>query len=311
MNGITAIHVPMSLPHFTLRQLEAFVTVAEMRSFTAAADRLALTPSAVSQLVGELEDVLNFKLFERSTRRVGITSAGREFLASAESVLKHLRMAQTAASDVRNRAAGVVRIAAPLVVASVILPRAIKAYQQTRPKVRIHIRDAPVEKLVDAVASGDADLALGPDRACGEDIARTPLFQSPWVLWCAPTHPLARQRSVTWGQLHAYPLVAAGRDHERSVAQMHTGLPSEQRVTPVEIVDNISTALGLAAADVTATLAPDYVGALAKPLGLVRRRILAPEAMRYVCLYSPTQRATSPAAEGFAEHLVKVLAKPQ
>ena len=103
----------MSLPHFTLRQLEAFVTVAEMRSFTAAADRLALTPSAVSQLVGELEDVLDFKLFERSTRRVGITSAGREFLASAESVLKHLRMAQTAASDVRNRAAGVVRIAAP------------------------------------------------------------------------------------------------------------------------------------------------------------------------------------------------------
>ena len=273
----------MSLPHFTLRQLEAFVTVAEMRSFTAAADRLALTPSAVSQLVGELEDVLDFKLFERSTRRVGITSAGREFLASAESVLKHLRMAQTAASDVRNRAAGVVRIAAPLVVASVILPRAIKAYQQTRPKVRIHIRDAPVEKLVDAVASGDADLALGPDRACGADIARTPLFQSPWVLWCAPTHPLARQRSVTWAQLHAHPLVAAGRDHERSVAQMHTGLPSEQRVTPVEIVDNISTALGLAAADVTATLAPDYVGALAKP----------------------------PAAEGFAEHLVKVLAKPQ
>ena len=48
-----------------------------------------------------------------------------------------------------------------------------------------------------------------------------------------------------------------------------------------------------------------------QPLGLVRRRILAPEAMRYVCLYSPTQRATSPAAEGFAEHLVKVLAKQQ
>ncbi len=297
----------ISLPHFTPRQLEAFVTVAEMRSFTATADRLALTPSAVSQLVSELEDALGFKLFERSTRRVAITSAGREFLASAESVLKHLRMAQTAASDVRNRAAGIVRIAAPLVVASVILPKAIKAYLLKRPKVRIHIRDVPVEKLVDAVASGDADLALGPDRACGDDVTRTPLFESPWVLWCAPTHPLARQRSVSWEQLHAHPLVAAGRDHERSVAQMHTGLPSAQRVTPMEIVDNISTALGLAAADVAATLAPDYVGALARPLGLVRRRILAPEAMRYVCLYSPAQRATSPAAEGFAEHLVKAL----
>ncbi|RZJ15099.1 MAG: LysR family transcriptional regulator [Acidovorax sp.] len=299
----------MSFPHFTPRQLEAFVTVAELRSFAATADRLALTPSAVSQLVGELEDALGFKLFERSTRRVDITSAGREFLASAESVLKHLRMAQSAASDVRNRAAGIVRIAAPLVVASVILPKAIKAYVQKRPKVRIHIRDVPVEKLVDAVASGDADLALGPDRACGDDVVRTQLFESPWVLWCAPTHPLAHKRSVTWDQLHAYPLVAAGRDHERSVAQMHTGLPSGQRVTPVEIVDNISTAMGLAAADVAATLAPDYVGALAKPLGLVRRRILSPEVMRYVCLYSPARRATSPAAEGFSDHLIQTLAK--
>jgi len=218
-------------------------------------------------------------------------------------------MAQMAASDVRNRAAGIVRIAAPLVVASVILPKAIKAYVQKRPKVRIHIRDVPVEKLVDAVASGDADLALGPDRACGDDVTRIQLFESPWVLWCAPTHPLAHKRSVTWDQLHAYPLVAAGRDHERSVAQMHTGLPSGQRVTPVEIVDNISTAMGLAAADVAATLAPDYVGALAKPLGLVRRRILSPEVMRYVCLYSPARRATSPAAEGFSDHLVKTLTK--
>ena len=175
----------MSLPHFTLRQLEAFVTVAEMRSFTAAADRLALTPSAVSQLVGELEDVLDFKLFERSTRRVGITSAGREFLASAESVLKHLRMAQTAASDVRNRAAGVVRIAAPLVVASVILPRAIKAYQQTRPKVRIHIRDVPVEKLVDAVASGDADVGLGTEYTARiQGLGFVPLTDERYLLVC-------------------------------------------------------------------------------------------------------------------------------
>ena len=60
----------MSLPRYTLRQLDAFVTVADMLSFTAAADRLALTPSAVSQLVVELESSLDFKLFERSTRKV-------------------------------------------------------------------------------------------------------------------------------------------------------------------------------------------------------------------------------------------------
>lgn len=292
------------LPRFTSRQLEAFEAVAELLSFTAAADRLALTPSAVSQLINELESVLDFKVFDRSTRRVQISSAGREFLASAQSVLKHMRLAESAANDVRNRAAGSVRIAAPLVVASVILPPVIKAYGLGRPKVRVHIRDVPVERLVDAVTSGDADLAMGPDRAVGDEVQRISLFNSPWVLWCAPTHALASRRTVTWAELRAHPLVAAGRDHERSVAQMHLTLPGDERITPIDVVDNISTALGIAAADLAATLSPDYVGALAKPLGLVKRRITDPEVMRHVCLYQPVQRASSPAAEGFAEFLI-------
>ena len=116
----------MPLPRYTLRQLDAFITVADTLSFTAAADRLALTPSAVSQLVVELETTVDFKLFERSTRRVALTAAGKEFLGSAEPVLKHLRLAEAAAADLRNRAAGLVRVAAPMVIASAILPSVIR-----------------------------------------------------------------------------------------------------------------------------------------------------------------------------------------
>ncbi len=165
----------MSLPRFTSRQLEAFEAVAEMRSFTDAADRLALSPSAVSQLINELESTLDFKLFDRSTRRVEISSAGREFLASADSVLKHLRLAQSAAEDVRNRAAGIVRIAAPLVVASVILPPVIKAYSATRPKVRVHIRDVPVDRLV-VFAAPDHPLVSLPK------VSMAQLLQQPWIV---------------------------------------------------------------------------------------------------------------------------------
>jgi DNA-binding transcriptional LysR family regulator len=293
----------MALPRYTPRQLEAFVTVADVLSFTDAAERLALTSSAVSQLVSELEDTLGFRLFDRSTRRVKISSAGREFLASAGSVLKHMELAQTAAEDVRNRAAGIVRVAAPLVVASVILPKLIKAYSLTRPKVKVQIRDVPVERLVDSVAVGDVDIALGPDRTVADDVERFELFKSPWVLWCAKDHPLAAKKTVTWDDVRAHPLVAAGRDHERSVEQMHATLPGEQRVTPLDVVDNISTALGMAAVNLAATLSPAYVGALAKPLGLTMRRILNPEAMRHVCLYRSTVRSSSPAAEGFVEYL--------
>src|SRR2546427_480360 len=109
----------MAFARFTPRQLDAFVAVSDLRSFSAAGQRLGLTPSAVSQLVvAELEAAVGFRLFERTTRAVALSPAGREFLGSAEQVLRHIGLAESAAADVRNRAAGIVRIAAPLVIAS-------------------------------------------------------------------------------------------------------------------------------------------------------------------------------------------------
>jgi len=172
----------MPLTRFTLRQVEAFVSVADLHSFSAAAVRLGLTAQAVSQLVAELEAVLGFRLFDRTTRRVTLTSAGRDFIASAQTVLRHIAAAATAADDVRNRAAGLVRVGAPLVLASTAPPAAIKAYVALRPKVMVRIRDLPVDSLVDGVASGDVDMAIGPDRPSGAEVASQALFDSPWVL---------------------------------------------------------------------------------------------------------------------------------
>lgn len=84
---------------------------------------------------------------------------------------------------------------------------------------------------------------------------------------------------------------------------MHQDVPAGTRVTPVDVVDKISTALGIAAQGLAVTLAPAYVGVLAKPFGLVMRRVVEPESVRKVCLYAPAARALSPAAEGFAEFL--------
>lgn len=272
------------MPRYTLRQLDAFVAVAEVLSFTAAADRLALTPSAVSQLVVELESSLDFKLFERSTRKVALSAAGKEFYGSAETVLRHLRLAEVAATDLCNRAAGLVRIAAPMVIASAILPPLIRDYTLARPKVVVRIRDAAVEQLTDAVASGEVDLAIGPDRPGSDAVLHTPLFSSPWVLWCAKDHPLAARPQLQWADVRAHALVTAGRDHEISVVQMGAALPEEERIRPREVVDHISTAFGMAAAGLAVTVSPAYVATWAKRQGLVMRRIVDPEVVRQVCL---------------------------
>jgi len=297
----------MALTRYTLRQLEAFVAVAEQHSFSGAAQSLGLSAQAVSQLVAELETVLDFRLFDRTTRRVSLSSAGQDFLGPAETVLRHVQAVDRAASDVRNRAAGIVRVGAPLVLAGTAVPAAIRAYQALRPRVVVRVKDLPVDQLVDAVQVGDVDLAVGPDRPTGEGVRCDVMFDSRWVLWCAPAHPLARRRRLRWADLRGHALVAAGRDHERSVSQMHVNAPEGERIEPVDVVDNISTALGIAAQGLAATLAPAYVGVIAKPLGLEMRRVIEPEIVRKVCLYQPTARKLSPAAEGFAQHLAQWL----
>jgi DNA-binding transcriptional LysR family regulator len=297
----------MPLTRITLRQLEAFLTVAEQRSFASAGERMGLTSSAVSQILGELEALLGFRLFDRTTRRVALTSAGQDFLASAESVLRHVRAAETAAGDLRNRAAGIVRVGAPLVLAATALPAAIKAYSLKCPKVVVRIRDTPVEALVDCVASRDVDLALGPNRPTGGAVDSTAAFESPWVMWCHPSFPFAARPTLTWAELRNAPLIAAGRDHELSVERMLSSAPPEKRIVPLDVVDNVTTALGLAAQGMAATLAPQYVGLLAKSFGLVMRRVVEPETIRQICVYHPVARASSPAAEGFMAFLTEWL----
>lgn len=294
--------------HFTLRQLDAFRAVADTGSFTGAARLLHLTPSAMSQLIIELESMLGYKLFERSTRKVVLSTAGRAFIPSALAIQRQVWLARTVAADIRDQAAGVVRVAAPLVVASVLLPRLIAAYKKKRPKIIVRVIDSSVESLVEKVASREVDLAVGPDRPIGRDVLSVPLFGSPWVVWCTEAHPFARARRVSWASLHKHELITAGRDHEVHLAARMQDLPDSQRVTPVQIVDNISTALGLAAAGLCYTISPAYVEALALPLGLVKRQIEQPVVLREAALLHRTDGALSPAANGFASFIEAELA---
>ncbi|NQW01455.1 MAG: LysR family transcriptional regulator [Rhodospirillales bacterium] len=294
----------MPLTRITIRQLEAFIVVADASSFAAASKVLSLSASAVSQLVSELENLLGFRLFDRTTRRVSLSSAGREMLGQAQSTLRNIREIESSAADVRSRAAGVVRIGAPLVLASVLLPAAVREFRQIHPKVVIHIRDVPVEGMVDHIAKGDLDLALGPDRPPDASVTNEAVFSSPWVLWCSPTHAFAKKSSLRWSDLRSVDLVAAGHDHEVSVAQMRISAAERNTVIPAEVVENITTALGIAAEGLAATLSPAYVGVVAHTRGLIMKRVKGPEIIRQVCLYRSAVRSIPPAAEAFGEFLV-------
>ena len=142
--------------------LEAFLALIETGSFARAAERLNLSQSALSRRVQKLEAALGAILFERTTRSVAPTAAGRAFvdyaialLADAEAAAQTVGGASTAD---RARRAAIVTVAAVPTATQSLLPQAIRQYRAAGHTARIRISDVTASGVVDAMSAGDADL---------------------------------------------------------------------------------------------------------------------------------------------------------
>src|SRR6516162_3221221 len=150
--------------NFTVRQgaldgVEAFLSVAQHRSFRRAAADLAVTPSAISQAVRALEARIGAALFIRTTRSVGLTEAGARFLSRAKPAFEELVAASRVARDLGQRPAGLLRLTAPRAVTSHLLDL-IASFHRACPEVELEI--AASADLVDIAAEGfDAGIRLG------------------------------------------------------------------------------------------------------------------------------------------------------
>lgn len=291
----------------THRQLRAFVMVAEAGSFSLASQRLHLSPSAVSLLIRELEGVLDFRLLERTTRHVVLTPAGRGFIPSAHAVLKELQRAEIRAQDVRNAVSATVRVAAPLIIAAALLPPALAQCREAFPGAVVRIVDATVDQLIECVADGRAEVAIGPDRQAVEGVERQVLFVSRWVAWCLPDHPLTGLDAVRWEDLATVPVIMPGHDYQFYVSLLLETLAPDLRITPTHVVEQMTTALGLAAAGLGVAIGPEYALPVARAWPLVMRPLSPPGVERDICLYTSSSRLLPGAAAAVVPRLAELL----
>jgi DNA-binding transcriptional LysR family regulator len=151
--------------NFTVRQgaldgVEAFLSVAQHRSFRRASAALGVTPSAMSQAVRALEARVGAALFIRTTRSVGLTEAGERFLLRAKPAFEELVAATGDARDLGQRPAGLLRLTAPRAVVATLLEQLIAPFCEAYPDVEVEI--AASADLVDIAAEGfDAGIRLG------------------------------------------------------------------------------------------------------------------------------------------------------
>ena len=147
-----------------LRQIRAFVTVAQLGSFTRAASLLNLSQPALTVQIRNLEEALGVRLFDRNTRTVSLTRMGRELVPALQRILRDLDAVVAEARDVAAQRHGIVRLAALPSFAAGVLPEIIAQFRETNPKISFVIHDVIASGVIAQVREEQVDLGLTGGR---------------------------------------------------------------------------------------------------------------------------------------------------
>ena len=193
------------------RQLEYLVAVAETGGFSKAAARCFVSQSAISHQIAALEREVQVPLFDRSTRHVALTQAGEAFLPRARELLRLRDEAVAAVRPRPNR----VRIAANMSFANAALA-AVSTLRDRHPDAEIDFLIKPFTQRIEAVASGEADLALIRGRLEFDGLYLDPLWIEQPVVAFSPRHPLTKLgRPPRPQELAEYPLLLPPVEKQR------------------------------------------------------------------------------------------------
>ena len=289
----------------TLRQLRAFLAVTRTGSFTAAAEGMSVTQSALSNLIKEFEGALGVKVMDRSTRRILLSDIGRNLVPLVDKIVQDLDQVLDGVADFKALKKGLVRIAAPQLMSCTLLTEFIAAYSKEHPAITIHLIDCAVEDVVPKVITGEVDFGVGPERDTSSDVAAAPLFELAFVAVFPPGHPLGAQTEVRWADLAAYPFISLrGQFAERITVDLHAAI-LDLTLTPTREVAFMSTALSMASSGLGVTACIPYAHSLVELYKLEMRPLCEPEVKRRFFVLTRNGRTLSPAAESAMGFLFK------
>ncbi|POH64929.1 LysR family transcriptional regulator [Cryobacterium zongtaii] len=278
-----------------LRQLEHFVAVAKHLSFTRAAHEVSVVQSSLSSSVSKLEHELGTPLFDRTTRTVGLTSAGWALLPVAQRILREIHAAKEAVAAVTGVLRGRLAVGTIQLLSWVDLPLSLSKFHQTHPDVEIALREAPVDELLEEVIIGELDIAyIARDYSKLPDtIAVLATWDEELVIIAPRDHPLARQGQIFLSDLGEEPFVdfQAGSGLQKVVEhlceQAHLKRHITLSVTQLDLlISLVRSGLGIA-------IIPAPV---ARGTDLASIRIAGPVPHRKLALVSRTPQPSNPAA---------------
>lgn len=214
---------------FNLRDLQHFIAVAEMASFTQAAESRALSQPALSRAIRNLEDRLDTRLFDREGREVALTPVGARLLPIAKRLIREAELGLEDVQAFVKGARGKIVVAALPSVAATILPHALAAFQAIWPDVDIQIVDDLAEGVIDAVQDGRADIGLTIRPSLPSKLHFETLMQDPF---CSVRRRCGGDivEDDVWSDLAGTPFIAM--THGSSVREATDRAFAQAGVTP-------------------------------------------------------------------------------
>ena len=183
----------------TLRHYKIFLAVCDTMNMTAAAQSLFLSQSAVSQAVAEMEKHYGVRLFERMSRRLYLTPAGKKLLNYANQIVRvDLEAENNMRSQQKN---GSVRVGASVTIGAYVLPKLVSRYQDQMPETDVFVYEDNTTKIEAMLLGGQLDLALVEGEIASPDLVTKPFLSDRLTLICGMNHRFAGLSEVKPGEL--------------------------------------------------------------------------------------------------------------
>jgi len=285
-----------------LRDLTYLVAVADARHFGHAAEASNVSQPTLSGQIRKLEEFLGVVLFERDSRNVTLTPAGAAVVAEARAVLAHAQVIREISDAFRDPLAGRFRLGIIASLGPFLAADVLVQLRKDVPQLELMLTEGLTDDLLKALSAGELDAVVIATASGDDKIQETALFDEPFLIAYAPTHPLASLRKPTIADIEAGTLLLLGDGHcLRDQALSVCGAASvDARVKATSLV----TLMRLAATGHGVTLVPALAAKAVD--GLILKRLESKKAHRRIRLVARRHFVRTGALRAIASSIATV-----
>lgn len=200
------------------RRLQIFRAVAEQRNFSRAAELLHMAQPTVSQQIQRLEEFLGVRLFDRTSKSVALTTAGRAMYAHVGPLLQQFAEVKRAVVQAAGIVNGTLTLGASMTIGQYVLPRVIAAFAHDYPGVDVRLQIQNTEQVAHQVAVGAVDLGLVEGPVAGADLIQETFLEDELVFIAPASHRWQNKATITLADLKEEPLIL--REHGSGTRQV-------------------------------------------------------------------------------------------